>query len=301
MVTACAGLKFSVGKNYTHKKYLILNSQIFKLVNKSVEPNSTLHNFMELPFKCDDITPGKCLMRLFHLESGLLYGRVKGYNDPDEEKLWSRTPYLDTARSVAQMCHDLVSPWSDEQQERLVSRFIELNRECLDKVPPGMSWFLPRQLGGLGLPVTSIRLNDTNKKLFSKEQLKVAAYLATRCAEDEDLRDILHPDLPDYLRAYKCKVSQMQRELGCRTRFLSEEAYYLENKAERMRFLSAFAGEGVLYGKKEYQAKAKATHQNVLNAWRKIREKALATSLTPMAAEKAIGFKRFLSLEPLIW
>jgi hypothetical protein len=195
-VTQAAGLKFSLGKNYTHKGFLILNSQLFEVVPQ-------VDFFGQVTTR---------LWRAHHLEVGLLYGQVKGQSRAEgEESLYTSSPHLDSARSLAQMGRDLIGPWSNGQRSWLLSKLISVNRSKLDRVPRGMSWFLPRQLGGLGLPSVPDHCVSV-----TPQQLRLASFLATRPVDDPTLRDLLVPDLPSYLMFYMNRMSEVGGELGAR-------------------------------------------------------------------------------------
>lgn len=138
--TAGAGLKFSLGKNYTHPRYLILNSQVHDMKN----------------FAATHVP---------HLLSGCLWGMVGKSSDPRDSFDESPLAFLGCVK-------DLHKDWPD-RTEYLTQRFVALHWKALnEKIPRGMSWYAPPHLGGLGLP-----RKVPVKELMTKQQLRLAKYL----------------------------------------------------------------------------------------------------------------------------
>jgi len=148
-ITAQGGLTPSVGKNYLDRTYCMINSEMYK-VSRSMFHGFELRYATYCPF----------------INLGLMKGEQKHRLD---EPLFGGDEY---ARDLAGLAHSLVRGHAPEMADRLLSYFIADNREKLDSLPPGMSWFLPRTSGGYGLPMT----RDFNP---SAEQLKVAAFVRT--------------------------------------------------------------------------------------------------------------------------
>jgi len=155
-ITSLGGLAPSMGKNFTSTKFIILNSAMFV-----ASTDGTSRRF--------DYTP--------HINYGILKGPGEGYVSessllPSDDP---RTPSVDT------MARDLIKGHPLALQVNLLKRFISSWKPCLDKfLPRGMSYWLPRHLGGLGLPCIGEYTNSrssSEKTRFSRSQLVMASYL----------------------------------------------------------------------------------------------------------------------------
>jgi hypothetical protein len=83
------------------------------------------------------------------------------------------------------MCHDLIRGFAYEMQTILIRRFIEVWKQQLIKAcPAGFSYFLPKHLGGLGLPLQGPWTGA--RRPISFLQRKMARYLATSPATQVD-------------------------------------------------------------------------------------------------------------------
>jgi hypothetical protein len=274
-VTAAVGLKFSLGKNYTHRRCLILNSQLFQ-------------HCQEVDF-FGQVRPR--LWRLPHLEVGLLFGQVKGTSrDEREEALHTSSPYLDSARSLAQMAADLIEPWPVYQKRSLLRKFLRHNGELLMKVPSGMSWFLPRQLGGLGLPIV-VTDDPLDRPSFSIQQLRLAAYLATRSLDDPCLRDIVVPDLPPYLKADLNEMNRLSDKLGIEPEEWSGNPQDLKRESQ---FTNLRCWAGSCEAMEE-------PRRPVERAFRCLWKAGLRCDLSPMGWRKACAYRRFVLRPPVRW
>jgi hypothetical protein len=258
-VTAVAGLKFSMGKNYSHKDCLILNSAVFRV----------------------DVHSG-VLSPLRHLQVGLLYGQSEKFCRPvdrEEESPLGESEFLGSGYGLSQMCRDLLTGWSEDQQDVLLSRFITVNRDRLERIPRGMSWWLPRSLGGLGLP----HVKDAN---VTEGQLRLAAYLATRSVEDKDLGDFLHPNLPLFLSAYLSNQGIAAKVLGAHYREYSsfEEKRLLSGKLT-LPMLESYALKGAFCELENHE-------ESIRRSFRGLWDRAMKTGLSPMGKEKSLLHQR---------
>jgi len=258
-VTRLAGLRFSVGKNYSHRDCLILNSAVFR-----VEP---AHNR---------------LLPLPHLQVGLLYGQSEKFCRPadrDEDTPFGESEFLGSGYGLSQMCRDLLLPWSDDQKDLLLSRFITVNRSRLERVPRGMSWFLPRHLGGLGLP----HVRDPE---VTDGQLRLAAYLATRSVDDSDLRDFIHPNLPLFLSTYLSERGWSAGKLGAAYReYTSFEEKKLCLGKESFPLLTSYALKGAWTDSVDHEG---AIRKQFEELWRRAKQ----NRLTSMGKDKALAYSR---------
>jgi hypothetical protein len=271
-LTADAGLIFSLGKNYTSPSCLILNSQLYQCVDQ-------VDFFGQRSSR---------LWRLPHLEVGLLFGQVKGQSrEESEQALFCSSPHLDSARSLSQMAWNLISPWDPQKRDRLMATFLRFNNEALKKVPRGMSWFLPRQLGGLGLPAT-------RKVVVTSAQLKLAAYLSTRPLQDPSLRDLVTPELPSYLRRYLDTMSGYAKILGWegRKEVSSEQVLKREKDFPHL--------ESWALGNPDPDVTGSVVDR-VQRRFRSIWSLALQSSLSPMNVDKALAWRKYYQRINLPW
>jgi hypothetical protein len=275
-LTDCAGLKFSLGKNYTSKQFLILNSQLHE-VRRQV-----------------DFFGGSSLRmwRVPHFQIGLLYGCTRDQAVDSEKSLYTEDPFLGSARSLAQMARDMIQNF-EEHKDFLMSQFFRIHGQMLkEKTPVGMSWFMPRHLGGLGFPVT----RDL-KGSVSELQLKIAAFLATRTADDPALRDLLIPDLPSFLQHYLSTEGEIGGKLGISTREGNySDLIQLKKSDSGMPFIHAYTSLGL-----DSKLSSKEIERKVKYAWKQLRQEGLATSLKPMCLSKALYHDRILIRQKAKW
>jgi len=138
------GMTPSPGKCYTAQNWLQMNSELYLRTGSKFERIPFLNFSLASPFV------------------------AKG----GEERHY--TSYGACARAFIQ-------GFPEKRQVKLISIWIERMRPYLEKVPLGMSWFLPLHLGGLGIPCFDL------DKHVTRPQLQIASY----CFEQ-----ILHGSLP---------------------------------------------------------------------------------------------------------
>ncbi|APG77100.1 RNA-dependent RNA polymerase [Beihai narna-like virus 1] len=245
-ITKSVGLEFSVGKNFFHKRFLILNSAVHEDVGRV--------DFFGRRFSR--------LEPVVTLSSSLLYGQVRVQSASQNDRTHLCQSDLSVGRSLGKMCEDLVAGHSEEQRDFLIKRFIQVNKTLLAKCPKGQAWCIPRRLGGLGLPAPS-------GYEPRPPQAKLAAYLATRQLDDPDLRDYLYPDQPDFLRAYISYRQDLCRKLGIES--TNEQVVTLE-----LPDLALWAPMGAAGGDKTELVKRS------IRAWESLKKRGLATSLHAM-------------------
>jgi hypothetical protein len=289
-VTMAAGLKFSLGKNYTSPNFLILNSQLFT-INPGYSKEALNIGWL---WGQEDSCRSR-LSRTRHLEVGLLYGTVKGKSRAEqEESLFTESPFLDQALSFSRMAQQLIEPWSARQQDLLMTEFLRLHGELFrSSVPTGMSWFLPRHLGGLGLPVT-------REVTVTEQQLRVAAYLTTRPADDPEVLHLVCPDLPSYLDSYLGHLGRSSDAIFAprsRYRCVSDISCLQELKQEqKMKGLAPFTLLGL-----DSQQTAQDIVKKVWHAWRSLWRKATRCSLQPMSKVKALSHQSLYIRTAATW
>jgi len=271
-VTQLAGLKFSLGKNFTHRDWLILNSQLFRC-SRQVD-------------YFGQSTPR--LWRKMHFSAGLLWGSVKKDGQRLEESLLADSPFYQTGLSLAGMARDLIEPFPPAVRDRLLTKFLTVHRESIQQtIPPGMSYWAPRHLGGLGLPVT-------REVELTRAQLLLAAYLSSR-TPDQAL-SLLSPDMPEFLGAYLSEVGSLSRRLESRRYFVTLSEY--RKSSQSLRGLSAWTALGCSAARRPDEIRA-----NVLRGFRSCWKRAMAASgsLSPMRPVRCLNHQQLIVNEPLRW
>lgn len=148
-VVSMVGLTPSLGKNYTSKKFCIINSEF-----RTRKPMGT---WKTIPF----------------VNLSLLLGQEKkgqdaGVDMRDKMHWWDLGP-----RATS-----LVQGMKNSEAEQVLSFFIARHKQILAKVPAKCSWFLPRSLLGAGLPAL-----ERGRSQITDENLKVAAWIS--CLDKE--------------------------------------------------------------------------------------------------------------------
>ena len=173
---------------------------------------------------------------------------------------------------------DLVDGQTEEIRDYLMSRFISLNRPVLSQCAPGQSWYLPRELGGLGLPVWK-------GTTYTDTQLKMAAYFATRQDTDPDLRAFLLADSPQFLSNYLQYRGQVAEDLGYVGQVVNPKT------AMSLPGLCWWTGGGWEGGEPE------TIHTRSLQRWTALKKRATATKLKPMGLDTVNAYSRAYSEE----
>jgi len=162
--TARCGLVKSVGKNFVSDKFCTINSDLW-LVE---EGRNEFGDIVVGPLHCPGVNLGLLL------GTNVKKGHALSAQAPSETF---------SLQDISQMAHDLIKGHDQVTQERLMTRFIDSWGESLKAVPPGVSWFVPKVLGGLGLPWTRPGQPD-----LSRQQLKLTTYMASVCSVEEHIR-----------------------------------------------------------------------------------------------------------------
>jgi len=256
LLTAAVGLKFSLGKNYTSRDFLILNSALHQMHHEADYFGQARPRLENIPF----------------LQCRLLWGTERSVSTRSQDASSEREALYRDAFSTGAMAQDLCSDFPD-RKEWIVSRIIRRQRTRLQGVPSGMSWFLPRQLGGVGLPCT-------RPDQISPKQLKTAAYIATRQPGDMVVLSWAMPELPGFLESY---LKAIRAQAGPRILIPVERM----KDGQTFRHLTNFAAahywqaDGVV-----------ADVQRQEGAFRKLWKAAQSTSLQPMSLNKALTWQQ---------
>jgi len=162
---ASVGLELSVGKNYISNDFAIINSTLFVIRE-------------EADFFGQIVIEEKPYLSLGLLQCiNVKRNQGDGSSDDPATKLTDVEPVWQAcARACSESGFDL---------NFAAEVFLKGWRHVLDACPEGMSWYLPRRLGGLGF--------GSPKASYTTQQLRIAAYLASpRSLESElELRRLL--------------------------------------------------------------------------------------------------------------
>lgn len=161
-----AGLIPSVGKNYFSREFCLINSTMYAYS----------------PGKCDWLGLRKAT---FHEIPKVNFGLLRGMKRSGGELRRTQAHQaFDGLDDLGSRCNALTSPFRQHRPEVadvLFTMFVRYNKDLLKSVPPGISWYAPKGLGGLGLlPVRKV--TRKGEPFFSLQQRRVFAYLATRPA-----------------------------------------------------------------------------------------------------------------------
>lgn len=166
-ITARAGLLKSVGKNYCHKDFVCLNSMFFEVEREySIWTDFKMsYSYKYIPFTNYGLMIGSNGKTTIDTTDR---NELKNLCCPRESDIY-RTPDLAT------LAEDLIDGHKYEYQVELLNRFYSIWSPILKSIiPDGCSWFLPKHLGGLGLPI----LGRSTSHVASYLQLRMAAHLA---------------------------------------------------------------------------------------------------------------------------
>jgi len=187
-----AGFSLSVGKSYISDKFAVINSTMY-----SYEPSGkvTIVDICEGTETFEEVFVPKPYVNL-----GMLYciGRSVEFGSDQDDDMFKYGVY----------CHELIRGHSKEIQEKLVARFIRLHLRKLQSFG-SLPWFLPRVLGGLGLPAThGYQLSEAQRRLawcyyrknFSIEGygLKASLPYGNKVASDH-LWNLVRDEIKDYM------------------------------------------------------------------------------------------------------
>jgi hypothetical protein len=198
----------SVGKNYCHKRFMLINSELFDAEYKRT---------------------GKCHLPYFN--SGLLLGRhkvakVKSPSFMDDEDV----PEVPIVSTIDLVLRGAVNP------DRALGRFICYNKDAVEEVTNRrLNLFLPRCRGGLGIDGHGVRnhislwqrryatylqrQNVQKLSCFKREAVESSEFLSVKKVQfdpwqadgDLSLKEKLNVVAANFWRASKDKLSELRR------------------------------------------------------------------------------------------
>lgn len=273
-----AGLEFSIGKNYISSEHVVLNSEVWQIGKR-------IDFFGDVTWVLGS--------QVKHLNLGLLWGETKskaawGVEASLFEQGKSKVGVC--APALAARARAFIDGVRGERADQALQLWIHLNSGLLKLIPGEVGYFIPPQLGGLGLPATREGIWEGTER-----KRKLAAFLASR--PDPEAQDILVPlgsgtVLPGW-------VEQARGELRRACDTLDVNYEWSEDRTEdlSLRFQRFYMslGTGPL---DENRGEALKRFQKRL---KKIWRRAMATSLSPMSPAKILSWRtrRVISSTPL--
>jgi hypothetical protein len=183
------GLNDSPGKTYVSAEFVQINSKLFT-VGAWTRPSLVTG----LPV------------------STLVFSHVPyvnfGYLSPFDPKGGRERDYQD----LPALAEGFLDGFSGKLRDAMMTWFLRSHRGLLQRIPQGMSYWLPAHLGGLGLPITR-KLSEDD---FSDMQLNFAAFLLQTLKEPTTFPSE-ETTVPSWVRAGERLASSLrQREKGAR-------------------------------------------------------------------------------------
>jgi hypothetical protein len=160
-----AGLTPSIGKNYVSRRYAVINSTIF-----------------DCGTKWDWLERSEIVVKKIPI---LYMNLLRGQEDSSTERRSDLLLFLgdDLSRGgdMASRMSALVEGWDHEHREKFLKRCYYYNHNLLKRLPP-VSWYLPKCLGGLGLP-------KPESEHVSQHHLRIASMIL--CMDTQMRRDMV--------------------------------------------------------------------------------------------------------------
>jgi len=316
-VTKVCGLEFSLGKNYTSRDFLIMNSELRRppkeasndmivtevLVDRTFDPETaewTEHHTRKLvrrPWKLEGF-----------LNQSILYGTVKKGLDAGQKKVIHWT-------DLESLSHEALRGIPSGQQEKVLKTFLMAQLKVVKSLPTGCNLYIPKSLGGAGCAIPQgCTLCEMLEKHSSPEEaersLKIAAYLAcnNRARLGPNRPTVSKPLFGEVKSAFKeiLSVSDRQVPRMLRPKPLRREQHVMLGGTTFLGYLLRALGGRQVYGGQEPES---SMGQN--DAWEResfqLRRQykrwtgdALHCSLTPMSIEKVSGYQEHLELRSYI-
>lgn len=146
VLTSAIGLKKSVGKNYISGEFAVMNSEFRR------------------------VSGGKWAYAGY-INQALLCGRVSKGTEAGE---FADLSFYDVGPNLHAALRGVDGP----EREELISKGIDFHKRVLDLAPKRISWWVPQELGGLGLPTGSVE-ESVHSRPFELEARVIASYVCS--------------------------------------------------------------------------------------------------------------------------
>jgi hypothetical protein len=310
--TKACGLEFSVGKNYTSREFLIINSELRRPPEGGTVWRCESTGFEGSPDSDDDPWretiqwsehPRPWTLEGF-LNQSILYHRVKKGVDAGEEKdvYWT---------DLESLSHEAIRGIPEHAQWKVLSIFLKAHSSVIEETPPLCNIWFPKSLGGAGVAIphgkTLSELCGTRQPDLLEKQQKVASYLACdpkqrmkRVCRSKQLVGKISEALDDVLRMSNRQVKPVLRNKPLRR----EQKTMIGGKTLLGYLLRGLSGETSLGG----ELRKESTHEDQTGRMHRketayLRQKyfnwtraALHTSLEPMRLDHISEYQEHLEM-----
>jgi len=185
LYTSACGLYPSIGKNYTSREFIIMNSQLRRAPSFGFtdEVRSTTW-FLETPSGTTTRVPVSIYTRVlkpWKLE-GFVNLALQNNTVPKGAEAGEVRHHPESWTDLSDRCNDLIRGLDGSIVWKLMQDFLQVHYESIQAAPQMANKWFPRSLGGIGLPVPP-GVQERNLWYRTRDdclidQLKVAGYLA---------------------------------------------------------------------------------------------------------------------------
>jgi hypothetical protein len=303
-VTQVCGLEFSIGKNYTSREFLLMNSELRRPPKKGMAVHYEIGSLEGCPDSDDD--PWYCTItwkesvKPWKLEGFLnqciLYHRIKKGVDAGQEKdvLW---PDLES------LSYEALRGIPLRDQSKVLSIFLKSHVSVLQELPHMCNLFFPKALGGAGvaIPHGKTLASLTSKldpELLNKQRLQ-AAYLA--CNTSKRLQRICRPKpvIGEVGEAFRDILSLSDRQIkpALRNKPLRREQKTMVGGKTFLGYIARSLGGHKCSGG-DLASRTSSTHSKealyLIQRYRNWLRNSLKHSLSPMGLDHISGFQEHL-------
>ncbi len=264
-IVSAAGLEPSIGKNYVDRRFCIINSELYR-------------------YWQDDLFGERHFAYTPYVNMGLLLGRSRTRQSDERELQVS-------ANDLSSRHRDLLRGWDVEMRDSLTTAFLRHHKDLLAKVPEGMSYFLPRDCGGLG--IYSPRAD------VSPQQLKLASFLVLDTSLDCARLTLPHADIrtAPYRDCALRRAFSLWGDLGLCPRKAQRPGFW-ETCADPS---TLFASEAYLKSSLDHRADTEYSWFQYTQVFRRLWAKAQSTPLHPMRYGTAWNHRRVGWVYPRVY
>jgi len=316
-VTKVCGLEFSLGKNYTSRDFLIMNSEMRRPPKQVAGGAYTTEEVVSDQYFDPDrnvwitVFEERKVLRPWKLEGfvnqSIIYGTVKKGLEAGQPKEIHWT-------DLESLSHEVLRGIPAGQQEKLLNCFFKAHMEVVHTLPSGCNLYIPRSLGGAGVALPAGRtLEEMLARHSSPEESersrRFAAYLACNSRARLGIRPtVTQPLFGELKSAFKeiLSLSDQQVPRMLRPKPLRREQHTLLGGTTFLGYLiRSLAGRELDGGQVPDTAIGTSSVQSDVDfslrlQYRRWLAPSLHCSLTPMACEHITGYQEHLELRSYI-
>jgi hypothetical protein len=163
-----AGLELSVGKSYESGDWVTMNSEFFDYIPQGALLTGQ-RDRLDPAFSSTFYSPGRFIPigTLFGASSRGIGTAMRELVSGGDDHLWSLSDGLNYVLDCA----------PDKYRDDIVSLFIASHPELKNDCPAGVSWFIPKALGGLGIrhpgTVTDVQLKSAVLRIYERSPARL--------------------------------------------------------------------------------------------------------------------------------